>query len=445
MEIIFVISKELLDILQPIKRHTIADGYIDVLVNLEKSHGLYLHDDLHDQKYLDFFSFYASQPLGYNHPSMLEDEGFLRDLKTSAINKISNSDFYTRQSAEFVDTFASIAAPHGFENYFFIEGGALAVENTLKTSFDWKVRKNLAKGNTEVGSQVIHFKQAFHGRSGYTMSLTNTADPRKYKYFPTFKWPRVTNPKIVFPIEEHIEEVKLTEQQSISEINSAIEKAGDDIAALIIEPIQGEGGDNHFREEFLNELRTITLENEIMLIYDEIQTGIALTGKMWAFEHYPDAKPDLVAFGKKTQVCGFMSTDRVKEVENNVFEESSRINSTWGGNLVDMVRSTKILDIIKEDSIVSQVNTSGEYLMKLLYEFQETFDHLTNVRGRGLFAAFDLPTTEIRNQFKKDLFTNGLIMLPSGVSSIRFRPPLITTPEHIDEAGTILEKSLKSI
>ncbi|MHA2503859.1 MAG: aminotransferase class III-fold pyridoxal phosphate-dependent enzyme, partial [Candidatus Kariarchaeaceae archaeon] len=337
------------------------------------------------------------------------------------------------------------AAPHGFENYFFIEGGALAVENTLKSSFDWKFRKNLANGNTEVGSQVIHFKQAFHGRSGYTMSLTNTADPRKYKYFPTFKWPRVTNPKKVFPIEEHIEEVKLTEQQSISEINSAIEKAGDDIAALIIEPIQGEGGDNHFREEFLNELRTITLENEIMLIYDEIQTGIALTGKMWAFEHYPDAKPDLVAFGKKTQVCGFMSTDRVKEVENNVFEESSRINSTWGGNLVDMVRSTKILDIIKEDSIVSQVNTSGEYLMKLLYEFQETFDHLTNVRGRGLFAAFDLPTTEIRNQFKKDLFTNGLIMLPSGVSSIRFRPPLITTPEHIDEAGTILEKSLKSI
>jgi L-lysine 6-transaminase len=151
---------------------------------------------------------------------------------------------------------------------------------------------------------VIHFRQAFHGRLGYTLSLTNT-DPIKHKYFPKFKWPRIHNPAIKFPLnEENLKKVQEEEQLALNQIKDAIKEYGHNIAALIIEPIQAEGGDNHFRKEFLVALREICDENEIMYIMDEVQTGIGLTGKMWAHEHF--VKPDIIAFGKKSQVCGIL-------------------------------------------------------------------------------------------------------------------------------------------
>ena len=204
----------------------------------------------------------------------------------------------------------------------------------MKAAFDWKVRKNFKKGyKEEKGHQIIHFNQAFHGRSGYTMSMTNT-DPNKILYFPKFNWPRVLNPKITFPLtEENLKNVIAAENESLKQIKDSITNNKDDIAAIILEPIQGEGGDNHFRKEFFLQLRQICDESEVMLIFDEVQTGIALTGKWWAHQHY--VQPDLISFGKKTQVCGVLSTDRIDEIEENVFRKPSRINSTWGGNMVD--------------------------------------------------------------------------------------------------------------
>ena len=131
----------------------------------------------------------------------------------------------------------------------------------------------------------------------------------------------------------------------------------DDIAALIIEPIQGEGGDNHFRKEFFHTLRRLCDEYDMMFILDEVQTGVGLTGKMWAYQHF-DFEPDILAFGKKTQVCGIMVSNRVDEVKDNVFKVSSRLNSTWGGNLVDMVRCQKYLEVIKEENLVKNCRNS---------------------------------------------------------------------------------------
>ena len=148
------------------------------------------------------------------------------------------------------------------------------------------------------------------------------------------------------------------EKQSIKEIKDALLNNKDDIAAIIIEPIQGEGGDNQFRKEFFMQLRQICNENEILLIFDEVQTGIALTGKMWAHQHF--VKPDLLSFGKKTQVCGVLSTDRIDEIEENVFKKPGRINSTWGGNIVDMVRFQRILEIIEEEDLVKNCENDGK-------------------------------------------------------------------------------------
>ncbi len=423
--------------LEALKKYILADGF-PFIIDLDKSKGSKIFDR-EGNEYLDMMSFYASMPLGLNHP-VFEEKDVEKELLQAAKNKISNSDFYTESYIEFVETFAEIAVPKEFKHFFFISGGALAVENALKASFDWKVRKNLEAGKGELGTQVIHFKEAFHGRSGYTLSLTNTADPRKYMYFPKFDWPRILNPKITFPMEDHLDQVKQAEEEAILQIERAFTERGDDIAAIIIEPIQGEGGDNHFRDEFFMALRKIADEKEAMLIFDEVQTGIALTGKMWYHQYIPKAKPDMVAFGKKTQVCGFYSTDRIDEVEHNVFHESSRINSTWGGNLVDMVRSKHYLRVIQKENILSNVNKMGQYLMKRLKELSERHENITNVRAKGLFAAFDLPSPEKRDKIHKNMLKERLLILKSGRKSIRFRPALNVTEQEIDQAFEIIEK-----
>ena len=285
-----------------IGKHMLADG-MDQVIDLKKSHGSWLVDARDGKPYLDLFSMFASMPVGYNHPTLLENR---ERIAAAALNKITNSDIYSTQMAEFVDTVGRIAQPDYLPYSFYVEGGALGVENALKTAFDWKVRKNLAAGKREKGSKVIHFTECFHGRTGYTMSLTDSPDPRKTLYFPQFDWPRIDNPKLHFPLtDESLEQVLKAEATAINQIKSAVAENPDEIAALIIEPIQGEGGDNHFRGEFLQELRALADEHEFMLIYDEVQTGVGVTGKMWAHQLFNSStRPDIISFGKKMQICG---------------------------------------------------------------------------------------------------------------------------------------------
>lgn len=424
-------------------KHILADGFEQV-IDLKKSHGSWIVDARNGREYLDLFSMFASMPVGYNHPRILQAKD---RLATAALNKPTNSDVYSTQLAEFVETFFEVAVRDLFKYSFFIEGGALGVENALKAAFDWKVRKNFLKNgkSRELGRKVIHFEQSFHGRTGYTLSLTNTADPRKTEYFPKFDWPRIINPYITFPLtEESLKAVQELESEALGQINRAISEYGDDIASLIIEPVQGEGGDNHFRGEFLQALRSICDENEIMLIFDEVQSGMGITGKMWAWENHM-VSPDLMCFGKKSQVCGFVSTSRIDEVEDNVFHESSRINSTWGGNLTDMVRSTIYLEIIRDENLLGAVVSNGRYLLDQLKSVQTEYpDLLSNARGVGLMCAFDLPDGIVRDRAVELVFKNGALILGSGTKSIRFRPPLNISRDEIDFGIEIIRKTLDS-
>jgi L-lysine 6-transaminase len=400
---------------------------------------------------------FASLSVGYNHPYVLEQS---ERLRIAAINKPTNSDVYSQEMAEFVQTFKRVAQPDYLPLSFFIEGGGLAVENALKAAFDWKRRKNLAKGSSAKGEKVIHFKQCFHGRTGYTMSLTDSPDKRKTMYFPKFDWPRVTNPKITFPIEDNIDHIIELENQAIKEIKDAISANPDNISSIVIEPIQGEGGDNHFRCEFMQSLRNIADENDIILIYDEVQTGVGVTGKMWAHQHFAtsnctngcscgadlSAKPDIISFGKKTQVCGVAASTRFDEVEGNVFRESSRINSTWGGSLVDMVRLTIYLELIEKENLVDKAAKSGEYLLKSIHELQNEFPSLvSNSRGKGLYCAFDLPSSEDRDKLAGLLLDEGSILLGSGNYSIRFRPHLNVTEDDINFGMDCFRRALNKL
>ena len=425
------------DVHSALEKHMLVDG-LDLVLDLERSQGSHLYDSREGRRFVDFFSFFATNPVGINHPKM-RDPDFMQRMAETAIHNPSNSDIHTVPMTQFVETFARLGIPESLPHLFMVAGGSVAVENALKTAFDWKVRRNRERGvSGDKGQQILHFREAFHGRTGYTLSMTNTADPRKTMYFPKFDWPRIVNPKITFPLEDDLDAVIALERQAVEQIQRAIADNPDDIAGLIIEPIQGEGGDNHFRPEFFQKLRELADEHEFLLIVDEVQTGVGLTGKMWAYAHY-GFEPDILSFGKKTQVCGLLAGRRVDEVEDNVFSESARINSTWGGNLVDMVRFGRYLEIIDEDRLIDNARDVGAYLLEKLYGVQaERPEQVSNARGRGLMCAFDLPDADKRNEFLKLAFDDGLLVLGCGVRSIRFRPVLSVSREDIDEGLRIV-------
>lgn len=421
----------------------LADG-IDMVLDLEKSKGLKLYDSSKDRYMLDFFGFFATNPVGVNHPDLF-DPDFLEDLKLASLTKVTNSDIYTTQMAEFVETLSREATPEYMKYFFFVEGGALAVENALKVSFDWKVRKNKMKGETgEIGTRVMHLKEAFHGRTGYTLSLTNTHDPRKTMYFPKFDWPRITNPKLRFPITEKVtREVEELEKKSLDEMEANFKKYGDDISAFIMEPIQGEGGDNHFRKDYFHNVSKMVKQHDAMLIMDEVQSGMGVTGKWWAHQHF-GIEPDIIAFGKKSQVCGIMVGSRVDEVKDNVFKVSSRINSTWGGNLADMVRAKRFIEIMKKESLLENADRVGKIVVRELGKLNEEFPELLmNPRGRGLMDAFDLKNEALRDEVFNKLIAKGVLTLKAGETTIRLRPPLVATEEDVSEFSDKVREILK--
>ena len=426
-----------------IDKHMLADG-MSQIIDLNKSHGSWLVDARDSREYLDLFSMFASLSVGYNHPYLIDNK---ERLMSSAINKPTNSDVYSVEMAEFVSTMGRVAQPDYLPYAFYIEGGGLAVENALKTAFDWKVRKNLSAGKGKKGSKIIHFKECFHGRTGYTMSLTDSPDPRKTLYFPQFDWPRIDNPKINFPLDQNLDLVIEREKHAINQIKDAITNNPDEIAGLIIEPIQGEGGDNHFRKEFLAELRNLANESDFLLIYDEVQTGVGVTGNMWAHQAFGDTvRPDIISFGKKTQVCGIFGGKRLDEVDNNVFHESSRLNSTWGGSLVDMVRFTIYLEIIENEKLVQNASVVGEHLTSCLHSLQSNHDNLvSNARNRGLFGAFDLPSSDTRDKAINSISNEGAMMLGCGTRSIRFRPHLNITINELDQGFEMIDKALSKL
>ncbi|MCZ4222096.1 L-lysine 6-transaminase [Pedobacter rhodius] len=428
---------------ESLNKHILADGF-DLTYDIEKSHGAYIYDSKNNRTLLDFFTCFASVPLGYNHPKMINDENFKKNLLLAAMANPSNSDVYTQQYAQFVETFSQVGIPDYLPHAFFIAGGALAVENAIKVAMDWKVQKNFAKGyKEEKGFKVLHFEKAFHGRTGYTLSLTNTL-PDKTKWYAKFDWPRVSTPEVKFPLQnENLDRAIQSEEVSIAQVKQAFADFKDDICAIIIEPIQSEGGDNHLRENFLIQLREIADENDAFLIYDEVQTGVGLTGKFWCHQHFSEkARPDIVAFGKKMQVCGILVGNKVDEIETNVFKVPSRINSTWGGNLVDMVRSTQILQILEEDNLCDNATQVGRYLQKNLERLAQKFDKMSNVRGRGLLCSFDFPDKEMRNTFITKGLEQNVMFLGCGSQTIRFRPALCMEQKHIDEGLTVMEKIL---
>src|SRR5437763_13394858 len=410
--------------------HLLVDGYRLVL-DEGRSHGSWLVDARDGREYLDLYTQFASAPLGANPPGIVGDPVFMALLAEVAVSKPANPDMYTTHLAEFVDTFARVLGDPALPHLFFVEGGALAVENALKTAFDWKSRRNEAAGRRRsLGAKVLHLTRACHGRSGYTMSLTNP-DPAKTDRFPAFDWPRIDVPAVTFPFETHRADVEAAEEHTLAQARAAFESNPHDIACFIAEPIQAEGGDNHMRPEFLQAMQALCHTHDALFVLDEVQTGVGTTGTAWAYQQL-GLEPDIVAFGKKVQLGGIMAGRRVDEVADNVFHVSSRINSTWGGGLTDMVRSRRILEIIEAEGLFDHAAKTGGYLLNELQGLADRHAALVgNARGRGLMCAIDLPGAGMRDGVITRLREMQVLVLPCGERTIRFRPALNVTTDEL--------------
>jgi L-lysine 6-transaminase len=420
-------------------QHLLVDGF-DMVLDLTASRGSQLVDARDGRSYLDLFTFFASSALGMNHPALVDDAAFTADLLEAARNKPSNSDVYTVAMARFVETFARVLGDPALPHLFFVEGGALAVENALKVAFDWKSRWNEAHGRSaELGTKVLHLREAFHGRSGYTLSLTNT-DPVKVDRFPKLDWPRIPSPYL-----SPSSDVETREHAALAAARTAFDAHPHDIACFIMEPIQGEGGDHHFRPQFLQAMQALCREFDALFVLDEVQTGCGLTGTAWAYQQL-GVQPDVVAFGKKTQVCGVMAGGRVDEVPDNVFAVSSRINSTWGGSLVDMVRARRVLEVVEADGLIARTAVAGTHLLSLLGQLAGRFEIVTDVRGRGLMCAFSLPSKEIRDAVLSSLREDErVLLLGCGTRSVRFRPALTVSETELALGVAALDRVLERL
>jgi L-lysine 6-transaminase len=424
------------DVHDVLRRHLLVDGF-DMVLDLEASAGSRLVDARDGTAYLDLFTFFASSALGMNHPALTGDPVFRDELLTAAMNKPSNSDVYSGEMARFVATFARVLGDPGLPHLFFVEGGALAVENALKVAFDWKSRWNEARGiDPSLGTKVLHLRDAFHGRSGYTMSLTNT-DPVKTARFPKFAWPRIPSPYLT-----STRDVVVREREALAAARAAFAQHPHDIACFLMEPVQGEGGDHHFRPEFLQAMQALCVEHDALFVLDEVQTGCGLTGTAWAFQQLGVA-PDVVAFGKKTQVCGVMAGGRVDEVPDNVFAVGSRINSTWGGSLTDMVRARRILEVVEAEGLIARAASLEPVLLGLLDDLAARHPEVTDVRGRGLMCAFSLPDAGLRDAALAALREDEhVLVLGCGTRSVRFRPALTVPADDLAAGVAALDRVL---
>ena len=402
-----------------------------IVWNIQKSQNSFLYDIHTNEEYLDFHGGFGSNPIGWNHPKLTKH--FSSGLwNKHFLNKPANCDFYTQEYIEFIDKFQTTIIPKNYPHLFFIDGGALAVENALKIAMDWKYQKN---GDNNEDLSIAHFTKAFHGRSGYTMSLTNT-EPHKTKNFTKFNWPRFL-PSIKTGTLPQNQEVY--DEFAIGEVEKYFKEHHKSIAGLIIEPIQCEGGDRHFTKYFLQNLQRLCNEHDVLFILDEVQTGFYTTGKTWCFQHY-DLEPDLVCFGKKSQQCGVFGGKRLDEIQNHCFNTSGRLGSTWGGNHIDMIRSSKIIDIIKEDNLELNATERGNQWSDEMKMIQS--NKIKNIRNLGLIMSFDCESTEKRNQLLDILKKNKLLALGAGENTIRMRPNLAVSKTDISNC---VQKTIKGL
>lgn len=375
----------------------------------KEGQGVYVKD-LDGNVFMDWASQIAVQPLGYNHPAMVET---LSKYQGKGTFKLAGHDFFSEEHAELIEELIKIT-PEKLNAAFLINSGAEAVENAAKIAY----RKRPS------AKTAVSFQGAFHGRTLGALSLTNSKYVQKKNY-----------PEIPVRRLQHF----TSSEKGISEFERVLkyDLSPENIAFVIVECIQGEGGYRFAEKEFIKELRRITQENQIPLIIDEVQAGMGRTGKWWSFQHY-DVEPDIMTSAKALQVGATIANKETFPTD------SGSISSTYGGgHLLDMAMGATIIKTIKKDKLLENCTKMGEYMLKRLKELEERYKIVGNARGLGLMIAIDFPNSELRNKVVDLNFQKGLLTLGCGSNGLRIIPPYIINKEEIDEGIKVLETSIR--
>ncbi|KAG2212294.1 hypothetical protein INT47_001653 [Mucor saturninus] len=409
------------------------------VADFAKSKGNYIVD-ADGNILLDVFAQIASIPVGYNNPAFLA-LGQQPAFQTALANRAALG---VNPNVDWVDSVEQAfmaVAPQGMDNVFTVMCGSCANENAFKTAFMYKAAKrrgdrdfnlqeiNSCMKNKAPGSPddmtILSFNQGFHGR--LFGSLTATASKAIHKLdIPAFDWPKATFPQLKYPLGEHVEHNKQVEAAALKEVEELITKAKKPVAAVVIEPIQSEGGDNHASPDFFRKLQSICQSNDVLFIVDEVQTGVGATGTFWAHEAWNlPSPPDMVTFSKKFQAAGFYLSPRLRPAQ------AYRLYNTWMGDPVRAMQAAAIVQEIKDKDLLTNVQEVGKYLQENLTEMTK-YTPISNIRGQGAFIAFDLPDGQKRDTFLSDMRQRGVNIGGCGDRTVRLRPMLTFQRPHAD-------------
>jgi 4-aminobutyrate aminotransferase len=384
---------------------------------------------------MDFTSHVAAAPLGYNNPLIMEP---LSEFDLVDPLKIAGQDFYVAGgespgdglpgSSELMDRLTDLTSHYDMDTVFLSNSGAEAVENAIKIAYD----------ESGGAKHAITFDGAFHGRTLGALSLNRSKSVYRRD----------------FPEISGVTEVPFCEDRTcspetcscgffadgVSRLRKKLDPERgnvhpDDVAYLILEPIQGEGGYRFPSEAFTDEIAALAEGHDITLIADEIQTGVGRTGEMWGSDHYA-YEPDVIASGKGLRVGATVS-------RSDVFpEETGRLSSTWGaGDLIASAQGALTLDAIEEADLMDNAVVRGR-------QFKETMRDadlgpVEDVRGKGLLLAVEFDTKERRDAVVENAFERGLLTLACGHEVLRILPPLDATEREIDLGCDLLTEAIE--
>jgi 4-aminobutyrate aminotransferase/(S)-3-amino-2-methylpropionate transaminase len=431
--------------------------YRALIVDDERSSGCYVVD-VDDNVFLDVFANFALGALGYNHPRVLEtarSDAFVR----AAANPTSTPFVTTAAWFAFLEAIEDRYAPPGMAKIFCVDAGGEGVESALKAAFIVHGgRRRVAAGlpadplalpqadlsamldNAGTDSVVVSFDGAFHGRGLGPLSATHSKPIHKAD-LPAFPWPMAPFPANRFPLQRFVEQNARAEEQALAALERVLDAHAGKVAAIVVEPIQSEGGDRHASAGFFRSVQDLAARAGAAFVLDEVQTGAGTTGTLWAHEQFqlPRA-PDLMAFGKKMQMGGFFATAAYD------ISQFGRMYQTRNGDRARAMLALAILETIDKGDLLANVRTSGARFLAGLEDLATRYPSLvSDPRGRGFLLAFDLPTPAVRDDFLRRALRRGVFASYTGVRSVRLRPHLITGAPEVDEALGVFDAVLKEL
>ncbi|KAK0673961.1 putative 4-aminobutyrate aminotransferase [Cercophora samala] len=429
---------------------------LNMLTDYYKSAGNYIADP-DGNILLDVYAQIASIPVGYNNPSLIKAAQSPQMIQ-GLINRPALGNFPPHDWADVLKAGILKVAPKGLNQVFTAMAGSDANETAYKAAFMYRRQQERGGAHVEFTEEemssamlnqspgasqnlsILSFKTGFHGRLFGSLSTTRSKPIHKLD-IPAFDWPQATFPQLKYPLDQHVEENAAAEKAALEEVEHLIKNYHVPPCAVVVEPIQSEGGDNHASPAFFRGLREITKKNNVLLIVDEVQTGVGATGKFWAHEHWDlPSPPDMVTFSKKAQTAGYYFGN--PELRPN---KPYRQFNTWMGDPARALLFKGIIEEIEKFGLVEHTAKVGDYLYKRLEELGGRYKgQVENLRGKGMgtFIAFDNPK---RDEFLKRAKAEGVNIGGSGERAVRLRPMLVFEEKHADQLVEGLERVIKSL